>query len=170
MRMQNNEFIINTARFISLILLQVVLLNHINFLGYINPYVYILFILVFPFTANKSLLIVLSFLLGLTIDIFGDSGGVHAAASTLIAYARPAALKTSFGVSYEYNTIKISKTPLRERIIYIALMVFTHHLVLFCLEIFNFNHILLILKSTLFSGIFSIILIFCTVLLFSRKN
>jgi rod shape-determining protein MreD len=168
--MQSNDFLINAARFITLLLVQVVLLNNINFLGYINPFLYILFILVYPFTGNQSLLIILAFLLGLSVDIFADSGGIHAAASTFIAYARPAILKFSFGVSYEYNTIKISKTPIGERTTYIALMVLGHHLLLFSLEIFNFKHILLVLKSTLFSGIFSTILILCSVLLFSRKN
>jgi hypothetical protein len=104
------------------------------------------------------------------VDIFSDSGGVHAAACSLIAFARPVFLKFSFGVSYEYNMVKISKAPMGERITFIALMVFVHHLLLFSLEIFNFKHILLILKSTLFSGVFSVVLILCTVLLFSRKN
>ncbi len=168
--MLNNEYLVNTIRFIVLLLVQVILLNNINLFGYINPYLYILFIIVFPFTGNKSLLIFLAFLMGLMVDIFGDSGGVHAAASTFIAYIRPAFLKVSFGVSYEYNMVKISKAAMGERITYIALMVFTHHLLLFSLEIFNFRHILLILKSTLFSGIFSVVLILCAVLLFSRKN
>ena len=168
--MWNNETLINTVRFIVLVLVQVLLLNHINFLGYINPYIYILFIIVYPLTGNKSLLILLSFLLGLTIDIFGDSGGVHAAASVFIAFIRPVMLKFSFGVSYEYNTIKISKANLSERLTYVAFMVFAHHLVLYMLEIFSFDHILLVLKSTLFSGVFSTIIILSTVLLFSRKS
>ncbi len=168
--MQNNEIFINSLRFLLLVLLQVVLLNNINFLGYINPYVYIIFILVYPFTGNKSLLIFLSFLLGLSVDIFSDSGGVHAAASVFIAYARPAVLKFSFGISYEHNTIKINKAPLNQRIIYIAIMVFMHHLILFSLEIFSVSHILLILKSALFSGIFSTVLILCVLILFSRKS
>ena len=168
--MQNNEIFINSVRFLLLVLLQVIVLNHINFLGYINPYIYILFILVYPFTGNKSLLIFLSFLLGLSVDIFGDSGGIHAAASVFIAYARPAALKFSFGLSYEHNTIKINKAPLNQRILYITVMVLLHHLILFSLEIFSFSHILLVLKSTLFSGIFSTILIVCALILFSRKS
>ena len=168
--MQKNEFVINALRFISLVLVQVVLLNHIDFMGYVNPYLYILFILVFPYTGNRSLLIFLGFLLGLCIDIFADSGGIHAAASTFLAYMRPALLKFSFGVSYEYNTIKLSKSPLGARITYISTAVLMHHLMLFILEIFNAGHILLILKSTLFSGVFSILLIFCTVLIFSRSS
>jgi rod shape-determining protein MreD len=168
--MNNSAIIINILRFITLVLLQVLLLNHINFLGYVNPYLYILFIISFPLDGNRSLLIFLSFLLGLSIDLFGDSGGVHAAASVFIAYLRSPILKFSFGVSYEYNMIRIDKAPLIERLTYISLMVLVHHLVLFILEIFSLSHILLLLKSTLFSGIFSVILIFCTLLLFSRKS
>lgn len=168
--MNNSEIISNSIRFIVLILIQVLLLNNINFMGYINPYLYVIFILIYPLDGNKSLLILLSFLLGLSIDLFGDSGGVHAAASVFIAYIRPVLLKFSFGVSYEYNMVKIGKAPLMERMTYITFMVVLHHLVLFSLEIFSLSHILLLLKSTLFSSIFSVVLIFCTLLLFSRKN
>lgn len=168
--MLNNSMLVNIIRFITLILVQVLVLNHVNFLGYINPYIYPLFILVFPLKGNKGLLIFLSFILGLTIDIFGDSGGIHAAASIFIAWIRPVALKYSFGVSYELNTLKISTAPLSKQIVYIISMVLFHHLMLFSMEIFNVNHILLILKSTLFSGIFSVILMVFSILLFSRKN
>jgi rod shape-determining protein MreD len=168
--MQSNLFFILSFRFIILVLIQVILLNHINFLGYINPYLYILFIILYPLNGNNSLLIALSFLLGLSIDIFGDSGGIHAAACVFIAYIRPVILKFSLGVSYEYNIIKIKNIDIRQRIIYISIMVFSHHIVLFLLEIFNLDHILLILKSTLFSSIFSFILILSTISIFSKKS
>ena len=168
--MQSNLFFILSFRFIILVLIQVILLNHINFLGYINPYLYILFIILYPLNGNNSLLIALSFLLGLSIDIFGDSGGIHAAACVFIAYIRPLILKFSLGVSYEYNIIKIKNIDIRQRIIYISIMVFSHHIVLFLLEIFNLDHILLILKSTLFSSIFSFILILSTISIFSKKS
>ena len=168
--MWNNEGFVNTVRFIALVLVQVLLLDHINFLGYINPYIYIFFVLMYPFTGNKGLLIFLGFLIGLSVDIFNDSGGVHAGATTLIAWARPALLKFSFGVSYEYNTVRINSASPSQQFIYVGSMVFLHHLVLFSLEIFNTHQLLLILKSTLFSGIFSMIVIFCTLYLFSRRN
>lgn len=168
--MKSNETLVNIVRFISLVLVQVLILDHINFLGYINPYLYPLFILVFPLTGNKGLLIFLSFILGLSIDMFSDSGGIHAAASVFIAWIRPVVLKYSFGVSYQLNTLKISTAPLSKQIVYIISMVLFHHLVLFSMEIFNASHILLILKSTLFSGIFSVVLMVCSILLFSRKN
>src|SRR5690606_6755605 len=99
-----------------------------------------------------------------------DSGGVHAAACTFIAYIRPVVLKYSFGVSFEYNSIKIDKADFSEKLTYITSLVFMHHFVMFSLEIFSINHILLLLKSTLFSGIFSIILIIGTMILFAKKS
>tara|TARA_R100000935_G_scaffold58757_1_gene97592 strand:+ start:27360 stop:27866 length:507 start_codon:yes stop_codon:yes gene_type:complete len=168
--MQNSDLLVNIGRFLVLVVVQILLFNHINFLGYVNPYPYIIFILVFPFTGNKSLLIFLGFLLGLSVDIFSDSGGVHAAACVFLAYIRPLLLKFSFGVSYEFNTIKLSKVDVGARITYISVAVVLHHLVLFSLEIFNISHILLVLKSTLFSSIFTIVLLLCITLLFSRKN
>src|SRR5690606_12959433 len=107
--MKNNEIIINIVRFIVLVFLQVLMLNNVNLAGYINPYLYIFFFLLFPLDGDKFLLIFLSFLLGLSIDIFEDSGGVHAAACAFIAYIRPIVLKFSFRVSYEYNSVKIKK-------------------------------------------------------------
>ena len=168
--MQNNQIFINIVRFFILMLLQVIVLNHINLLGYVNPYVYIIFILLFPFDGNKTLLIFLSFLLGLCIDLFSDSGGVHAAACVLIGFLRPILLKFSFGVSYQYNAVKLNKVTFKERLLYITIMVFIHHFVLFSLEIFSTSLFILILKSILFSGISSTLLILCILLLFKRKE
>lgn len=166
----NNVVLSNTFRFFFLILLQVLLLNNINFMGYINPYLYILFILLYPFNGNQTLLLILSFLLGLGVDLFEDSGGINAAACVVIAYIRPVILRFSFGVSYDYQTIKFSSTPIGSRISYLAILVFIHHFVLFLLEFFNFAHFLLLLKKTFFSGIFTLILIFLTLALFNRRS
>ncbi|MGB7785861.1 MAG: rod shape-determining protein MreD [Salinimicrobium sp.] len=166
----NNVIISNTLRFIVLLLLQVLLLNNINFLGYINPYLYVLFLILYPFNANQSLFLFLAFLLGLGVDIFEDSGGINAAACLVVAYIRPMILRFSFGVSYDYQTVRFSNTQIGSRISYVALIVFVHHFVLFLLEFFNFAHFLLLLKKTLFSGLFTIILVFLSLSLFNRKT
>ena len=166
----NSTFLSNIARFFFLILLQVLLLNNINFLGYVNPYLYVLFIILYPFNGNQTLFLLLCFLLGLGVDIFEDSGGINAAACLVVAYIRPAILRFSFGVSYDYQTVKFSSTPYGSRFSYVALLVFVHHFVLFLLEIFSFAHLLLLLKKTFFSGIFTIVLVFMALALFNRKS
>ena len=147
-------------QFVLLVLIQVLVLDHIMFLGYINPYIYILLIIFLPVNTNRAYTLIFGFILGLCIDIFNDSGGVHAAASLSIAYLRPLILRLSFGLSYDYKTINLSSADFTKQFSYLFLMVFIHHLFMFSLEYFSINYWIEILKNTLFSGIFSLITIF----------
>lgn len=165
----NSSTLSNIARFFGLIFLQVLVLNNINFLGYINPYLYFLFVLLYPFNSNRSLFLFLSFLLGISIDVFEDSGGIHAAACLVAAFIRPHFLRFSFGISYDHQTLRLSATPFGARLSYIFLMVVIHHFILFSLEMFSFKHIISILEKTLYSSIFTIILVFLSLALFSKK-
>jgi hypothetical protein len=165
-----NPVILHITRFVTLILAQVFIFDNIHLFGFISPFVYILFLLLYPVKVNQLLFLFLGFLLGLTMDFFSDTGGIHAAACLVIAHARPVILKYSFGVSYEYNSIKINQTGLGERLTYISSLVLLHHLVLFSLEIFTFSQILFILKYALFSGIFTILLSILLMTIFSNKK
>lgn len=157
-------------RFIVLVLAQVLICNHINFLGYINPYIYILFVILYPLKNNRMLFIFLSFLIGLTVDMFLDSGGINAASSLCIAYARPVILKFSFGMQYEHQTMKFNAVEFGSKFTYIVLMTALHHLILFSLEIFSISRILLVFQKTLFSSIFTIILCVLITIIFSRES
>ena len=159
-----------SLRFIALLLVQVVVCNNINFLGLINPYIYIVFIFWFPIRDSRIVLLLISFLLGILVDMFSDSGGVHAAAAVNLAYARPLLLKMSFGMLYEHQSVKFSNTDIGSLITYVGLGTLLHHFILFSLEVFNISNILLILKKTLFSGIFTIILSILIIVLFSRNK
>ena len=167
----NKAILINIIRFVSLILFQVTILNHIDFFGFINPYLYILFIVFFPQSENNRVLfLICSFLLGLSIDVFSDGGGIHAAATVFVAYIHPTIMRSVFRLSYEFHYIKIEKTHFGQRINYLFLLVFAHHLMLFSLEVFSLSHILLILKKTLFSVMFTLFLSLISITLFSGKN
>ena len=166
----NSILSIHTIRFIVLVFVQVLILNHINFLGYINPYIYILFIALYPVKNNRAILIILSFLLGITIDLFLDTGGIHAGASVFIAYIRPVILKSSFGTIYEHQTVKFNTVDFGTKLTYFTLLTVLHHIVLFSLEIFSISKIILVLQKTLFSSIFTILLSITVTIIFSRKT
>ncbi|WP_179022341.1 rod shape-determining protein MreD [Winogradskyella forsetii] len=161
---------LNIVRFVLLLLAQVMICNHIDLFGYINPYIYIIFIFLFPIREERLVLLLVSFLLGMLVDMFSDSGGVHAAAAVCLAYARPILLKNSFGMQYEHQSIKFRNTDMGSLITYISLGTVIHHLVLFSLEIFNISNIILIVQKTLFSSIFTIILSVLIIILFSRNK
>ncbi|MFN2260987.1 MAG: rod shape-determining protein MreD [Psychroflexus sp.] len=138
--------------------------------GFVSPYIYPLLILLLPFNINSIQKLFLAFGLGLCMDFFQDSGGIHAAATLVITYFRPVFLRYSFGLSYDYQTIKFYNTPFRERLVYISLMILVHHIVLFALEIFSFSLALYFIEKTLYSSIFSIFLILIILNLISRKD
>jgi hypothetical protein len=132
--------------------------NNIKLFGYLDPFPYVLFIILYPVNSNKSLLFLSSFLLGLTLDMFSDTGGIHATACLILAFIRPYIFKFSFGLSYKYQTIKISEKISYERILFIIISVFIHHFILYTLELLRFGLILDIFLSTLLNTLFTTII------------
>lgn len=154
----NSALLFNIARFILLLAAQVLIFNNFNFLGYINPYPYILFIILYPVNGSKYWLLATSFLLGITMDLFCNSGGVHTTSCILLSYFRPTLFKFSFGLSYEYQTVRLNDILTPERFSFIFLAVVIHHLTLFVLEVFTFDFIWNIIARTLFSTLFTTII------------
>jgi len=152
--------------FILLILMQVLLLNNIQFSGYINPYVYIMFILLLPIEIPSWLLLLLSFATGLIIDFFSGSPGMHTSATVLAGFVRPYILRiVSPKDGYESGSDpSMMIYGFRWFFLYALLMVLVHHTTLFYLEIFRFadffRTILRVLLSTMFSMTFILLIEF----------
>ncbi|MFE3847313.1 rod shape-determining protein MreD [Flavobacterium sp. LB3P45] len=154
----NSTLLVNIFRFVLLLAVQIIIFNNMNFLGYISPFPYILFIILYPVNGNKSGLLIASFFLGLIMDMFSNSGGIHTTACLVLAYFRPFIFKFSFGLSYEYQTIKLNDVLTPERFSFILLSVLIHHLILFIFEAFQFSFILDILLRTLLSTVLTLLL------------
>ncbi|MFV8378896.1 rod shape-determining protein MreD [Flavobacterium sp. LB3R33] len=163
----NSALLVNIFRFILLLAVQIIIFNNMNFLGYISPFPYILFIILYPVNGNKSGLVVASFILGLIMDMFSNSGGIHATACLVLAYFRPAIFKFAFGLSYEYQTVKLNDVLTPERFSFILLSVVIHHFTLFILEAFQFSFIFDILIRTILSTVFTIII--CIIIIYLIK-
>ena len=166
----NSLLFSNIIRFIALVLLQVLICNQMNFLGSISPYIYVLFILIYPVKNNRLSFILISFVLGILIDVFMDTGGAHAAASVTIAYMRPVFLKFSFGAAYEYQAIKFNDADLLPRVIYFTLLILIHHFILFILIIFDNSKAGMVVSNALSTGLFTLFLALTLTTLFSRKE
>lgn len=163
----NSALFVNIFRFILLLAVQIIIFNNMNFWGYISPYPYLLFIILYPVNGNKSGLLAASFFLGLFMDIFSNSGGFHTTACLILAYYRPYLFKFAFGLSYEYQTIKLNDVLTPERFTFILLTVLIHHLILFTLEAFKFILILDILLRTVLSSVFTLII--CIIIIYLTK-
>jgi rod shape-determining protein MreD len=147
--------------FVVLVLVQVLILNNIQFSGLINPYIYILFILLLPFTIPGYLLLGLSFLLGISIDIFTNTPGIHAGATVLLGFMRPgiARLISSREIIEKGNTPNMTQLGFASFLKYTVLSVLVHHLFLFYAEAFSFGGFFETLLRCILSSIFSIVII-----------
>jgi hypothetical protein len=148
----------NILRFFILILAQILIFNNIQFSGYINPYIYILFIILMPFETPKWMLLVSAFLLGLTMDIFSDTLGMHAIATLFMAFLRPYVLNIiSPHDGYEPGTFpRVSYYGLAWFTRYAFILIIAHHFVLFYIEIFRFGNFFSTLLRVILSTIFSL--------------
>lgn len=166
----SSTYFLTATRFVILVLAQVLVFNQLNLSTAVIPYVYLLYLVWFPFKEQRLFFIVSAFLLGLSIDVFSNSGGVHAAATVTAAYARPFILKLILGISYENQNLKLKDITAYQKVAFVAVLVSCHHLVLFFLEIFNLRLWGYTLTKVLFSVIFTSLLSLLILYLFSSRK
>lgn len=168
--MINSPLVISVIRFMLLVLVQVFIFNNLNFFGFINPLVYILFIYWYPIKENRTTFLIVSFLLGLCVDVFSDTLAINAAATVTIAYFRPVLMRFVFGVNYEFQSFRLNNSTKAQQITFLALLIIIHHFTYFLLEIFSLANSLLILQKTLVIGLATLILCLLFISLFSTKK
>ncbi len=153
--------LVNIIRFLVLTLFQVFILNKIQLSGYINPYLYVLFILILPLETPRWLLLVLAFIQGLTIDMFIQTPGMHAAACVLLAFLRPFIIGTiSSKKEYEPGIQpSIQDLGFTWFVSYTGILTLAHHTLLFFIEVFHFEELFITLQRIIYSTAISLILI-----------
>lgn len=162
----------NLIRFVVLVFVQVFLLKNITLYNISTPYPYILFILLLPFETPNVLLFLFAFVLGLTVDAFYDTPGLHAAACVLLALVRVLFISVTVqkdGFDNEPEPT-LSIMGFRWFFTYAIILTLIHHTFLFLLEAFSFLDLIFILQRVLTSTIFTVCLMLITGLLFFRKR
>ncbi len=153
----------HTIRFVVLVLLQVLIFNNIRFLGYVNPMIFILFVISLPTGVNRSVSLLLAFLMGGLIDIFSNTPGMYACATVFVAFIRKDLLllfvPKDMYADYE-PSVKVMGLPIFLK--YVICMIVTLHLVLFTLEAFSFQHYWLVLLKTGVNSVVTLLLVLST--------
>lgn len=168
----NSLVIRNILRFCLLVLLQVLVLNNVYLGGYVNPYLFVLFILMLPNDMPKLSLLMLAFAAGLCVDVFSNMLGFHTAACTLVAFCRIlfADRILTRGEVAKISMPSIYTVPPQQFIFYLLLLLFIYNFAFFALEMFNFRDFWRILMSTLFSTLATGILSVVYQYIFLRKK
>lgn len=168
-----SDLVKNILRFFIFVFIQVYILDvmpHLHEL--ITPYLYFLFILWLPFYIKRGWLLVLGFVLGLTIDYFLMTPGLHAAACVLVAYLRPFVInlfapKDASGFNYKEPSPKAMGWSAYS--LYAIILSFLHNGYLLFLEWLSFGSFIGFLMKVISSTAISMFMIYIAELLFPRK-
>ena len=168
----SRTLLVNLLRFVILVFLQVFLLKNITLYNLSSPYLYIMFILLLPFETPNVLLFALSFLLGLSIDAFYDTPGLHAASCVMLAFVRILFISITVqkeGFDNEPEPT-LSVMGLRWFFTYALVLTLAHHFFLFNLEVFRLSEIPYTLSRFVLSSIFTVFLMLLSGFLFYRRR
>ena len=167
----NKSFLIG-LRFVALVLLQVLVISHIRLGGYVQPYIYLVFIMLLPVHIPDWKLLLWGFALGFCVDMFTGTPGLHAGSTTLMAFCRPAILRIVSGRQKLEDIIEPNLAQLGGVwfLRYAFCMVLVHHCALFLLESFSLRLIGQVLMRILISVPVSIFLIMMILYLFKKEK
>ena len=157
-------------RFILFLFVQAMVLNHIPPLHrFITPYIYFLFLIWMPFSTGRVSLLITGFILGLSLDVFTKTPGLHTSAAVLVAYLRPFLINLM--VPKDTRELAVGSPSIQTMgnasyIFFITVLTMFHHGWLVFLEWMTFGSFLYFLGKVFLSTIVSLLLILITELLF----
>lgn len=167
------QTVLNIIRFISLWLVQGLILSNVVLLGgHAQVYLYTLFIIMLPLRISTGFAMFLGFLIGLGVDMFYDSPGLHASAAVVAAFVRPYFIRLlTPRDDYDINDrANISSMGLFWFIRLCLGVMVIHAFWLFLLEAFSFSGLGLAFLKALSTGLVTLVVGVVTVFLFSRKK
>jgi hypothetical protein len=161
----------NILRFVALVLVQVLVLDQLDLAnGRVVPYLYVLFILMLPFELPAWAVMLFSAAMGFVMDLFTSTPGMHMSACVVMAYARHHLL----GFLAPREGYEFGMRPTLPRmgapwfITYAGLLIPIHHLWLFFIEVYTFDHFGTTLVRAVLSAAFTLLLCLLAQLLTSK--
>lgn len=162
----------HVLRFAGLLLFQVLVLNNVELHGFISPYIYPLFILLLPFDTPRALVLLLSFVLGLSVDMFANTPGLHAAATVWMGYLRAGIINLNIPPGGYESSDKptLASMGFSWFFVYAGISIVLHHIFYFLIEAYTLSFFLFTLLKTIGSIAVSLFLIILYQYLFYEKT
>lgn len=167
-------------RFCIIVLIQVYILNKIHLRWWAQPtgfpvfipYLYPLFILLLPMETPVWVLLSLGFVLGITVDSFMDSAGMHAFATVLIAYLRTNVLNALLPKNlseYPNQSPGVKNMGWVPFLVYSGFLILIHHAAYFTIELWSFHNVGYLLLKIVASSVTSLLFVIAYLLLFTKQ-
>ncbi len=165
-----NNIIRTVIYFLIFVLLQVLVLNNIHYLRVATPFVYLYCLLKMPVGTSRSLILIYSFIIGCTIDMFSNTPGMHAAACSLAGFVRAPLIRFLQGEELPDGIYPSYQTFGNAGFIrYVALFVAIHHIALFLIEALTlFDPFFLLLRIG--ASVLTTVLLICVIELFNFES
>lgn len=167
-----NSWLRNISLAFAIIFFQVLVFNQLEVSAYVIPFIYPMLVLSLNRSMNKVALLSIAFVLGLFIDMFSNTGGAHAMGLTTVAFLRPYFL-SSIGPTdsgSEQINPSIHNLGLKSYSVYVGILLFIHHVIVFFMETFTFNDFFGTLSRVILSTFFSLVLILLLQLIFVKRE
>jgi hypothetical protein len=134
--MTAREIVTLSFLFVLYLLLQLLLVRNVVLFDSAFCFVYVACILLLPYETAGPLLLLTAFVVGVVVDTFYNTLGVHAAASVLMAYVRPAVVRSQVDMNGPEARVVFSLDGMGIAgfFRYILTMVLIHHAALFLIE------------------------------------
>ena len=146
--------------YILVMILQVLLFDQLQLLGVCHPYIYVLCLLMMPITLSHSADMIIGAVVGLIMDTFCNSMGIHTAACIFIMFIRPYLIGAIVNDKDRLNEqISLRSLGMEALLRYVVILVVIHHLIVFLLAAWNWAHIGFVLVETLVSSLVTISII-----------
>lgn len=148
------------GRYFLVMLLQVLLFDQLQLLGVCHPYIYILCLLMMPITLPHSADMIIGAVVGLIMDIFCNSLGVHTASCIFIMFIRPYLIGAIVNDKDRLNEqITLRTLGMEPLLKYVVILVLAHHLMVFLLAAWSWSHIGFVAVETIVSSLITISII-----------
>ncbi|MGY4385524.1 rod shape-determining protein MreD [Pedobacter sp. UYP24] len=169
--MNSRLVIINMIRWFILLLFQILLLRNMSFYNLANPFIYVLFLLLLPFSTPNLLLYLIAFITGLTIDAFYDTYGVHTAACVVLVFVRILFISVSVNRdNFDEPEPTLGNMGFKWFLLYASLCIFSHHIILFLLETFRLTEITYTIVRSLLSSVFTLFIVLLIEFIFYNRK
>ena len=163
----------NILRFVVLIVLQILLLNYVNFGGYIIPFIYILAVLMLPTRIGNIPLLLIAFAAGVVVDVFCNIPGFHAFCCTLMAFFRVIIgnrMLTRNDPEVIIDVPSVRTVPFQPFAVYLLVMTAVYSITYCLLESFSFGNFWITLLAIVLDTVGTwILMMLCQLLIAPKK-
>lgn len=165
---------------IIILLVQVLVLDDIHIHAFsilgvpiFSVMLYPLAIIILPVHLHHWIVMIIAFVLGIVVDLFSNTPGLHASALVLMAYIRPYLLNLFFQQNIkELGTISptLFQMGFKSFFLYLFFTISIHHVWYYLFQIWSLGNVHIVIIKSIVSIILTMMLCIFTQLIFAKRT